>query len=496
MKKIYLLATAALMTTFTSCDLDINENPNYPSSSDVTPDLIFPAVENAIADVSGDHLFNYAGFFAQYFEQMPEANQYNDYCTYNIDEESDLFNRPYRLIYAGALQDIKDITSRTDNTANLFACAVMRAQAFQLVVDNIGEAPYSEALQGSENAQPKFDEGKAIYEGVLAEIDEAEAALESSDVLTLTDPMLNGNMNQWRGYANALRLRMYLRLIDAGEASYTSKVQALVSANNFFNGDIAWNVYSNAEGQYNPWYASKFRLGTNNHVAAYPIVSYYVATNDPRVAYAIKTTEATGEYEGQLPGSKTKGSEWVGANWKNADVSGIDYTPSVSMPVYMFTQSELQFLIAEVELRFNNNAAAAKTAYEAAVAADFSSRGIAGVETFLAGAKVNFDAQASNQAKLNLIYQQKWAALFYRDHMEAWSEARRTGVPAQSAATAKAIYSDATVYTPGDFIEPAQNYITNGGLIKCIPYPSDARRLNKNMPEHVRQLDEKVFFGK
>lgn len=496
MKKIYLLATIALMTTVSSCDLDINDNPNYPSSSDVTPNLMFPAVENAIADVAGDHLFNYAGFFAQYFEQMPEANQYNDYTTYNLDEEKDLFNRPYRLIYAGALQDIQDITSRTTNTADLFACAVMRAQAFQLVVDNIGEAPYTEANMGSENAQPKFDEGKDIYVGVLKEMDEAEAAIETGDIITLTDPMLKGNLNQWIGYANALRLRMYLRLIDAGETSYTSKVQQLVNDNNFFTGDVAWDVYSNAEDQFNPWYASKFRLGTNNHVAAYPIVAYYTSTNDPRIAYAIKKTEATGEYEGQLPGSKMKGSDWAGANWKNKDVSGIDYTPSIAMPVYMFTQSELQFLIAEAQLRFNNNEAAAKAAYEAGVIADFASRSIDGVESFLANNKVNFDAQANTQAKLNLIYKQKWAALFYRDHMEAWSEARRTGIPAQSTVTAEQIYKDASTYTAGDFIVPAQNYIEVGGLIKCVPYPSDARRLNKNMPEHVRLLNEKVFFGK
>ena len=334
------------------------------------------------------------------------------------------------------------------------------------------------------------------FEKDLEEMDEAEAAIESGDIITLTDPMLKGNLNQWIGYANALRLRMYLRLIDAGETSYTSKVQQLVNANNFFTGDVAWDVYSNAEGQYNPWYASKFRLGTNNHVAAYPIVAYYVATNDPRISYAIKKTEATGEYEGQIPGSKMKGSDWAGANWKNKDVSGIDYTPSIAMPVYMFTQSELQFLIAEAQLRFNNNEAAAKVAYEAGVAADFASRGTAGVASFLAGNKVSFDAQTSTQAKLNLIYQQKWAALFYRDHMEAWSEARRTGIPAQSAASAEQIYKDGSVYTAGDFIVPAQNYIEVGGLIKCVPYPSDARRLNKNMPEHVRLLNEKVFFGK
>ena len=57
MKKIYLLAAAGLMM-LSSCDLDINENPNYPSNTDVSADLVFPAIENSIATAVGDQMFN------------------------------------------------------------------------------------------------------------------------------------------------------------------------------------------------------------------------------------------------------------------------------------------------------------------------------------------------------------------------------------------------------------------------------------------------------
>ena len=135
MKKIYLFAAAGLMM-LSSCEMDINENPNYPSSSDITPALQFPAVVNAVAATTGDQMFNYAGFFVQYWDQMPEANQYNDLAELNIDETKDIINRSYRTLYAGALQDIKDIQSKTTNTADLFACQVMRTQTFQILVDN------------------------------------------------------------------------------------------------------------------------------------------------------------------------------------------------------------------------------------------------------------------------------------------------------------------------------------------------------------------------
>ena len=494
MKKIVLFLSATVLM-LASCDLDINENPNNPASSDITPELMFPAVENSIADCIGDQMFNYGGFFAQYFEQAPTAYQYNKLAELDINEGTDLFNRCYSALYAGALMDIKDIMGKTDNPSNLFALTVMRAQAFQVLVDNLDKAPYTEALQGSENAMPAWDEGKTVYEGVLAELDEAEAAL-GSEAITMTDPLLDKNISQWRGYANALRLRMYMRLIDSGSAAYQDKAKALVAANNFFSGNVAWDVYSNASGQYSPWYGAYYRLGTVNHCAAYPIVSYMLSTEDPRIGAYLDVASKTNTYYGQLPGCKTLMGPWSGgeaADWKNENVSNIKYSEVAAAPIYLFTQAELQFLIAEVQLRFNNNATAAKAAYEAAVEADFASRGVKGAAEFLATNRASFDAQASADSKLKLIYMQKWTAFFMRNHMEAWSEIRRTDVPALSSKTAKQVFDDETSYTAGELIEPGVNNIVGGGLAKRVPYPSNARTLNRNTPE-AKLLSDRVFW--
>ena len=90
MKKILLtISTAAFM--FVGCDLDINDNPNYPQDDQVTPDLIFPAIQGSIAATVGGEIYNYAGFFSQYFEQMPEANQYNQLYFYGEFARNGLF---------------------------------------------------------------------------------------------------------------------------------------------------------------------------------------------------------------------------------------------------------------------------------------------------------------------------------------------------------------------------------------------------------------------
>lgn len=495
MKKILTIALSSLVL-LSACDMDINDNPNYVPGSDVTADFIFPSVENFIADCVGDDIFNYAGYFVQYFEQMPTTNQYNDLAELNLNEGKSLFDRDYSYLYAGALTDIQEIISRSSNTADIFACTVLRAYAFQVLVDNMSDAPYTEALQGEANLSPKWDDGQTIYEGVLAELDKAEANLKATDEFSLTDPMLNQDIDQWLGFANAIRLRMLLRLIDGNinVAENTAKVKALVAEGNFFDGDVAWDVYSNAEGQYNPWFDARWNLNANNHCAAYPIVEYMKATEDNRIGYAISPRGYDGEFVGQFPGAKTTEASWLGlstSQYTNARVSAISYAVFRDVPIYLYTQAELLFLIAEVELRFNGNDAAAKEAYEAAVQADFTSKKAGSASAFLAGNLVSWTG--TDAEKLNRIYMQKWVALFMRDHMEAWTEARRTDVPALSPLSGKEIFDDPDSYNVGDFIAPTINYYGNGGLALRVPYPQSARQLNKNTPA-AKNISDRVFW--
>lgn len=480
-KLLYIFAASAL---FTSCDLNINDDPSYPESGTITTDLIFPSVQNYIAATSCDIMFNYAGFFCQYFEQKPESNQFNDIANLQITESSQTIDRAYSALYAGALTDIKDIMGKTTNTADIFAATVMRAFCFQLLVDNMGDCPYTEALLGNENTSPKWDDGRTVYEGVLAELDAAEAAMkESDDQMTMTDMIFNKDINQWIGYANALRLRMYLRMYDV-DNSVLDKIKSLVSANNFFSGDVKLDIYGNDNDNRSPFYGSYYALGTGNHCAAHPIISYMQATNDPRISYAFSVAVNTGKYTGQMPGAKARQKDWTSnGDWKNNDVSNVVYElydgSGPIRPAYLFTQANLQFLIAEVKTRFMNDDAGAKAAYEAAVKADFSARGYDGADAFLTGSEVNWDSASD---KLHLIYMQKWVALFYMDNMESWSEIRRTDTPNLSSRSGKDIYADPTIYKPGDLIEPTDNGLEAGGLMKRMFYPQTARNLNPNTP--------------
>lgn len=472
---------------FTSCELDINDNPNYPDSGTISADLVFPNAQLGLVATISDNMFNYAGFFAQYFNQLPESQQFDAISENRINVSDQVFDGAYRTLYSGVLADLEDVKKKTTSTADLLAVAVLRTMSFQLLVDNTDKTPYIESLGGSEVPNPKYDDGDVVYKGVLAELDEALSAYKTnSEPMTVTDMMFKKNMTQWVGLANAVKLRMYMRMYEK-DNSVKDKIVALVNDNDFFMGDAALDIFADVPGNRSPFYASYYELGQANHCASYPIIQYMLHTDDPRIAYAYDKTAADGKYVGEIPGAKNVTKEWVGSeNWKNKNVSNVNFKlhngTGATRPGIIFTQANLQFLIAEAKLRFLNDEAGAKVAYEDAIKADFAFKGFDGVETYLAGEYVNFDL-AEN--KLELIYMQKWAAFCYTDHMEAWSEIRRTDVPKLSTKDGKSIFETPSIYTPGELIDPVRNSIVGGGLVKRLPYSYKSYTINQNAPEAV-----------
>lgn len=485
------MASAAL--TLSSCSLDVNTDPNNPSS--VTPGLELPSAESTLANVSGNGFLTPDGVFVQYYDQLPESEQYRTIVRYSFTQSEGLLDRTYSQLYAGALMDLQDIiTSNQASAADKFAAECLRAYGLQLAVDNWDQAPYSQALHGSDNSSPVWDNGETIYRGILSELDSLQAQVGSSS-MTATDMVCGRNISQWEGFANALRLRMYLRFIDANidAAEFTQKVQTLVNGNQFFTGDIKFDNYADEADKRNPFVSNQaVNLNTTNLAAGYAIVSYMNSTGDTkRMAYNFAPAASTSTIEGCLPAIKYAS---YASDLKNNGVSELRYYRT--MPVYFFTQAELQFLIAEVQLRFNHNDAAAKAAYEAGIAADFETRGLTASDAadFATGNAVSWDNASTDDAKLKNIYMQKWVSLFLRDHSEAWSEQRRTDVPSWSTKSAQELYNhNLTGYNAGDLIIPAVNSLGGSNVPERMFFPYSASQYNPNAPTVV-PITKKVWW--
>ena len=481
MKKIIISIVAAAVC-FTSCSdwLDINTNPNQPS--EVENNLLIPSVQTFLAGYLGGSLFNMGGFFAQYTDQAPEANQYNTLAEYSFN--NDLFSTPYRTFYNGALEDariIQEQATEKEAWGDYFVATVLRAYIFQVLVDFLDQAPYSEALLGNDNPMPKWDSGESIYNGILAELDAAEAKLNSASNVS-ADLILNKDLTKWVQFGKAMRLRLLMRASYAQDNS--AKISALVRENDFFTGDIKMDIFSDESSRRNPWYeTNRISLSATNHVGSYPIVTYLKVTDDPRISDIFKVATGSSTYEGMIPGSKTM----LSAN-RNSTYSFLVAYDRPTTPVYFFTQSELQFFIAEAYVRFLNDDAKAQEAYEAAIRANFATtRGLSDdpAVIFGQGAPSAWSNATTQEEKLKLIGLQKWVALCYVNNVEAWAEVRRMNYPAVSARSASEINSNSMVYTPGELISPWVN--SEGDMVRRLYFPLVAVNLNDNTPAQIQR---------
>ena len=94
------------------------------------------------------------------------------------------------------------------------------------LVDYFGDIPYSEAILGSENKNPKLDDDAEIYANVETLLDEALVEFAKKDKGVSGDLFYGGNKSKWIKFVNTLKLKLYIqtRLVDSAVGA---KINAL-----------------------------------------------------------------------------------------------------------------------------------------------------------------------------------------------------------------------------------------------------------------------------
>ncbi len=107
------------------------------------------------------------------------------------------------------------------------AGTVLRAFVYEALVDCYGEVPYTEALDLENFPTPKYDEGQVVYEGVIAEINEALEKVSASNIVCTNFLFPSSTADKWIQFANALKLKMLMRM--SGVKDVQSEVAAFIS---------------------------------------------------------------------------------------------------------------------------------------------------------------------------------------------------------------------------------------------------------------------------
>src|SRR5690349_13990363 len=234
-----------LFTSGCKKQLDINQNPNVPAVANGTPSVVFPAgVFGTAAGVAGE-LGIIGAIWGEYVTQSAFSNQYKTIDAYQIGTAD--YNRGYRNLFANGLKNYQFVLDKSKETANwnfYIMAATMKAYTAQVLVDLYDQIPYFEALQGTANLTPKFDDGYSIYQDLLKLLDTALSKPLNPALLTKSDKsadlIFNGDMNEWVKFANSMKMKLYLRMVNAKPQEAQAGIEKLYADNaEFLDKDAA-----------------------------------------------------------------------------------------------------------------------------------------------------------------------------------------------------------------------------------------------------------------
>ena len=298
MKKIIYSIAILAITMVAGCKreyLDINKNPNLPTSS--TAELVLPNALNVTA--AGVTRNEVGAFWAGQWAPPTSVSGFGDERNYNTQGSWGTASTIWTTYDNLTDYDFVEKDALAKGRKKMAGIAqVMKAFNYQLLVDAYGDVPYTDALKGADGlTTPKYDKAEIIYLDLIVKLDEAIAnlsaptTLANPDVTAAEDIYCAGNMKKWVKFANTLKLRILLRKSELpAEQSYISaqiaKITNPLGGGAFLEAyeDVFCNPgYLQTSGKQNPFW-NRYGFTEANTVSA-------TATQQALSEYAINAIE-------------------------------------------------------------------------------------------------------------------------------------------------------------------------------------------------------------
>lgn len=535
MKKLLIYTVLVSVCFLTSCSkfLDINDDPNNPTTAKMSE--LLPSIQANLAGAVGSSVGGLGNYTSLYTHQTTQRGLPDNFYNFNANEFG--VTIPWTLFYTYVLTDISELIKLAEvsnSRGYIGVCKVMKAYTFATLVDIYGDVPYFRANLGAEETHPKFDPGSDIYEDVLLLLTNAIEDLNAATESLAGDLIYGGNYDKWRKLANTLKLKMYTHMRHVANVSLD--VNTLLAHNDLIGaGDDFEFRYgtSVSPDNRNPGYSQEWgpRASRNNiNPFFFEIMNgintfnhgndIYANLTDPRIPYYFYNQLATGESpenpcsycparsgtnflsiwmfsfdidenEGfDQAGSRTlMGLYPVGGRYDDGSAVKANFNGPGNIPQRILPYYTHLFLRAELA-QAGVTSEDARTLFEEAIRAAFAKVntiasgagapviGGAAIDNYVAEVLSRFDV-ASIEGKMEHIITQKWIANFGAS-IDSYNDYRRTGYP--------------KLHNPDT---DNLDFTTSAGYLYpfSYPWPQDELNTNPNAPSQKRISEYKVFWN-
>jgi hypothetical protein len=311
MKNIRKITTAMLLTSALACTdgfEEINTDPNRADEA-TSAQLLTNAQYNFSTNIT-DEWNN--GRFGMYYAQYWSSTYYSDESRYQIRENVNQIM--WNTFYTDVLNELNEAQkiekgSQLPGQKNRLAIAeIMKAYTYHFLTDIYGgPIPYTEALN-TDDVTPSYSTGEEVYAGLLATLDEQVKTLDATEPgYAMGDVLYGGNVDSWKRFANSLRLRIALRMIDVKPVEAT---EAIKKALDPANGGIITTQDQSALFRWmssppnnNPMNQS-FKVRVDFSMSK-PFIDYLKQYGDPRLPVFAQPLLNTNNYVGEVYGQES-----------------------------------------------------------------------------------------------------------------------------------------------------------------------------------------------
>ena len=485
-KKILLYIGLASLVVAGGCTKNfnsINTDPTQANASQYDPNLLLSSQQieyfNGTTGYSGALLLQSmwvqvlsSAAYPSYYSNGDKYVASSNLTTYDASLWTHCYNS---ASYAYECQSLAKAKGQT----NLMGISlIMELLDIMNVTDTYGDAPFSQALQGKTSLnQPVYDSQQDIYTSMLSKLDSVIPTLDASKVIPTNDIFPYGKdadpatyIAQWKKFGYSLMLRMAMRLTKVDAATAQKYAEKAYAGGTFTGtGDDAYVTFDHADGYNNnntsAWQTTEDFSEVKWSATA---INYLQANSDPRLSVIAEVPAAGAKAAASesTPGDATV-SKQIGMpngydqNGGATDISNAPGYPggtgtgkdfyavgnysrmaigeyvNLNTPAFAINYAETELLLAEAAARGWNVGASASVHYANGLTAALQSYATlsaygtipAGtITTYVAAHPLDISSLTNSLTQINTQYWITTGTLL--DFNEAWSNWRRSGVPA------------------------------------------------------------------
>jgi hypothetical protein len=211
----YIIIGCLFVLSSTSCKkwLDVNTDPSNPSNATAAEQNRLPWIQHFYCYTAGVTNFRTAAQSGVYYSNSAVGNALSTTWTSHTGNTT-----PYQTWFVEVASNLNDLynSAQKKSAWHYMATAdVFHALGFMQMLDVYGEMAYTQAL--TETPSPAFDDGKTIYNGCMAKLNEAiELFSRTQDAtapkLASGDMWNGGDVNKWIKLCWGLKARYMLKL--------------------------------------------------------------------------------------------------------------------------------------------------------------------------------------------------------------------------------------------------------------------------------------------